>query len=266
MTNKPSLYSKKITVQTTGQKPNGVSRKSNLPQPITYDLSQNLSLFEMAKKLERSINAPLPSSCFFIWGAKRQVQRQELDLEHQRILLEQIRTLELTAEQMAQTQAALFLMPETIEAIIENKRTEFEFIRREFSDKLNQIEERAKERKINLDLLEDNYERQKTVTGFIKKALGHVDLENMSQSLQTFITQVILSPNMGGYTPTEMLDELNKLVVQEKKYTVDKTKSEAQKAKQQAELEKLAVEKEYEREGKKPAGFKIDDDDGDDDK
>lgn len=123
----------------------------NLPQTQVFNLSTGLSLKQLADNLSASVNTRRPSSRLTIWGGRRQLEKQDLDLVQQRQLLEEINALGLTAQAMAQTQAELFLIPELMQAIITGKRWEWEVNRARFLSQIKEFEDQAKMRQLEMD-------------------------------------------------------------------------------------------------------------------
>ncbi len=116
-----------------------------------FDLSKNLSIKQFAENLQASIQTRRASSRMFIWGGERQLRKQELDIRQQQLFLQEINNLGLTAEEMATTQAKLFMIPEMIEAVISGERSKLQFARVQFMDGLKQIEDIARARSIEND-------------------------------------------------------------------------------------------------------------------
>lgn len=123
----------------------------NLPQTQAFNLSTGLSLKQLADNLSASVNTRRPSSRLTIWGGRRQLEKQDLDLAQQRQLLEEICALGLTAQAMAQTQAELFLIPELMQAIITGKRWEWEVNRARFLSQIKEFEDQAQMRQLEMD-------------------------------------------------------------------------------------------------------------------
>jgi len=221
-----------------------------------------MRVYELVNEIKNNLNKGSSSFIVFKWLDNKNI---ELDNKRLRLLLDQIQAAQLINREVINFKADLMINQRVLDYMLANKfelvKKEFEFKIAEYESGINRMKAEDERLKIENAVLRARQIQEEAKADFIKNTLANVDLKNLSQALQSLITQVILSPDMGGYTPAEMLDELNKLVVQEKKYQVALTKSEAQKAKQQAELERLGVEREYKQEGKEPPGFRVDKDD-----
>lgn len=215
-----------------------------------------LKVSEAVNQIKHNLNKGSSPFIIFKWLDNKSM---ELDNKRLKLLLEQIQEAQGINKEIINLKADLIINQQILDYMLDNKfelvKKEFEFKITEYESGINRMKAEDERLKIENAVLRARQIQEEAKADFIKNTLANVDLKNLSQALQSLITQVILSPDMGGYTPAEMLDELNKLVLQEKKYQIALTKAEAQKAKQQAELERLGVEREYKQEGKEPPGF-----------
>jgi hypothetical protein len=141
-------------------------RKARVParKTATYELSKKVSLDVMLDNLKNSVNTRRASSCTFLWSGERLVKKQELDLRQMNLVIEEIQALGMTVEQLANTEAKWFLMPEMIDNIINGYRNKIEIAKKLFLARLDEIDDIGKDRKLDLDKKEAEINRMDTET------------------------------------------------------------------------------------------------------
>lgn len=173
----------------------------------------------MAKNLEQSLKASNPSSCFFIWGAKRQVKRQELNAEHQRWVLSQIQNLRAINNELVNLKAEVFLSYEMIDNLIDGYRAEAERkAELALETHLTAVYEQQKTReKLTLGKRREEAEvillEQKAQ--LIKFIMDSVSLDDLKPHHKTLLVQAMLNPQGNQYMDIETLEEIKQYAINE---------------------------------------------------
>lgn len=208
----------------------------------TYNINE-YKFQQLINKVERSLNSSQkPSDCFFVWSAERQVQKKRLDVEHQRLILEEIRNLGLTVQEYANTEAYLFLMPELVQDIIDGHRAKVKLAAKEFSDNLKRIDDEAKTRQLansrveaEIRQLAANSRLTELQGNLLQKVLSELDLKNITTE-QAFVLVKALNPQANADVDFAMVNaqmekfkaetEFKFQQARQQKYTADEMKHE----------------------------------------
>lgn len=217
---------------------------------LTLDMDAGTTLSQVIESVERNLQAPRPSKCTFLWFGKRDNNRQELDIHRQRLVIEQIRNLGMTANEMAVTQANFFLIPATVNAIIEQKKDEVALAKKRFlldmariNDEFMSIKQLSDKRSHENDALEiaNNKEKEeiellKLRRRLIETVIGKLEKDDIDPWLSSYIATTLANPNQ----KTEYGEHrLNGLLEQ---HIVNEGEAKMLLAKQNAELQKKKVE------------------------
>jgi hypothetical protein len=148
-----------------------VESKVRSYQAKEIDLGKNISLQTLKQSLQESINSRRASTMFFLWSGERQNRKKEIDLQMQRMLLEEISNLGMTIEMMAQVEAKKFLYPEMVEGIISGHRANVELETRKFRAEFKKIDDEEATRHLQNSLLQAQVQALQT-ENFVKKITG----------------------------------------------------------------------------------------------
>lgn len=204
---------------------------------ISFDLDKGFSLMEMVKHLEANLDTPKPSKCFFVWSGRRQNEKQSLDEQQQRLVIQQIQNLGMAANEVATTKANLFLVPTMVAAIIDQKENEIALARQRFlvdkailDDEIAAINHQSERRKhenealeianlkerAEVDLLLTKDKEGRTRIKLIRTVLQNIDFKTLDPALSTYIITTLANPNAAiGYQEHKMQGMLEDIIVQD---------------------------------------------------
>lgn len=205
---------------------------------VKFDITGSLNLLQLAKNLEDNLKQSNPSNCFFIFGGKRQIKRQELNLEQQGLIRSQIYELGMAAEELAETQAKLYLIPTVVDAIIEQREDEIELAKQRLLTQIHK--EKAEREAYDVLLIEARAKVQRIYADtklvelqgkLLEKVTNELDLGNISPE-QAFVLVKALNP-----TAEANVDFASQQLMIETQ--IEKMKAETQKKIEEGRREKV---------------------------
>lgn len=231
---------------------------------IEFDLDKGFSLMEMVNRLEANLDTPRPSKCFFLWSGRRQNEKQSLDMQQQRMILDQIRNLGIAANDIAQTKANLFLIPATVRVIIEQKENEIILARRKFlADKariddeitaINHLSEKRQhendallisnlKQRAEIKILETKDKEALARITLIQTVLDNIDFKTLDPALSTYIITTLANPNLvTGYQEQKMQGMLEGIIIKDHEAKMNLAEQNAKLKEQEVEDKKRDVQ------------------------
>jgi hypothetical protein len=218
------------------------SKIIDAPDVPTFDLTQ-LNLKQLAENLRQVLDKPRPST---IWFKKRGVKKAELDVEHQRLVLDQISNLRSINSELVNLQADLFFSQDMLQAIISDRtadiKRKMELFAKEHQVRIHglnatiksaDLDLEAKElsnlnTKADINLKTAQTEESKAKAYFIKYVLESIDIASMPQTLQTYIISTIFSPNGTQFNDFDMQEQIKQFVVKTTEANALKAGAEAE--------------------------------------
>lgn len=225
----------------------------NIP---TFDLMR-LNMLELSRQLEATLNKK-PS--FFIFLRERHNEKLRIEREKITIILDLIRGLRLTQQELSEYQADIFLSPTTLEAIISNRladaKRDMEMKATIHDDELSKIKDSNRARKIQLEAAEianlraraeinhmhAQTQAEQAKADLIKYVVENIDLKNMPQILQTFVIQSIINPGgSSSFGDLELQTELREFVKKEADAKARLLNAQASQSQSQADISRATA-------------------------
>ena len=234
-----------------------VKKQDNLPESPVFNLDElNKDLLSLTRELHQSLKA---KRWFIFKGWDN--RRIELDERRQRLLLEQIKNLGYTADELANTQAKIFLSTTVRDALIARNEKEIEIAFRKaevelarVEDEMAQVGDIARARKAELDRFEmetrmaemkaqaeinqinARTEKDRELTRIIREVVENLDFESLPPTLQTYIISSVFNPDGSQYTDFDMKEQLKELIKRNTEAEVEIKESQRDTAKAKAKL------------------------------
>lgn len=202
--------------------------KPNTALPIPqFDLTK-INVVQLAQDLSQFIHQPQPRSLISKWWQSKKLPYDRERIDHIISYVEQVRDLN---SRITHLQAELYLSPQVLQSLLEQKielaNAQFKLQIKEFEARIDELDFncRMREQQLNRVIIENailgaRQLQEEAKANFIKTALSKVDLSVMSEAMKSFITQIIFAPNLSGFTPLEAVEQLQKLVIQEKEANI----------------------------------------------
>lgn len=224
-----------------------------------------MTLENMGRQLQSNLSAPR-AWLFKGW----QNRSAQLDVEYQRILLDQINNMREINAAFVQFQAEAIISYEMIEMLIANKRAEFLLKAKEnalkilqadqeitiapviHDDRKEKIRYEQKLREKNLESLDvdillkraelsklDAHTKElRARADLITRALGTVKLDEFPPALQTYIISSIFNPNGQQFNDFEIQSQIKDLIIEQEKIKTEKQQAEKESTVSQSEVDR----------------------------
>lgn len=123
----------------------------SIPQIVVSSYEKDVLLKDITQSIKSNLRRSDPSDCWFIWGAKKDLEREQISVQHQRFLLNQLEILEAAHYQAGKTAAAKFLTPHLAQAIINEHFYKVEEARQLFLEKIHESSSRMDNRDADVE-------------------------------------------------------------------------------------------------------------------
>jgi len=86
-----------------------------------------VSVKNLERKIQRNLNSGKPSDFLFIWSGERKLRKEEMDVQHQSIILSQIQSLREMGSEIAELQADRVFNGGLLNCILEKRKADADF-------------------------------------------------------------------------------------------------------------------------------------------
>ena len=95
--------------------------------------SQKIDLFKVSvknleQKIQRNLNSGNPSDFLFLWSGERKLKKEQMDVEHQNIIISQIQSLRAMGLGIAELQADRVFNGGLLKCILEKRKADADFV------------------------------------------------------------------------------------------------------------------------------------------